>query len=174
MDIRKETERMKRIIIYALAILAIFSFSVNISAAAGAKSEMGSMQATLAPDFTLKDLSGNNVTLSSFKGKKVLLVFGATWCPYCVAEIPDLNAFYNKHQDKDVKVIDVDIQESAAKVTAFAQKHNIKYTVLLDSDGKVANKYNVYGIPANFIIDENGMIKYSGPRPEDGFESLLK
>jgi len=133
-----------------------------------------SRQIPLAADFALKDLNGSDVTLSSFKGKKVLLVFGATWCPYCVKEIPQLNAFYAKHKDLDVKIINIDIQESVAKVKSFVQKHNIKYTVVIDTDGKVAAQYNVYGIPSVFLIDENGMIKYSGSTPHGGFEELLK
>jgi len=128
-----------------------------------------------ASDFTLKDLKGNSVTLSSFKGKKVLLTFGATWCPYCVQEVADLKAFFDKHQDKDIKLISVDIRETADKVAAFIKKHDIKYTVVLDSDGEIARKYEVYGIPAVFLIDESGIVKYSGSgKPEGGFEGLLK
>jgi len=131
--------------------------------------------ASVASDFTLKDLKGNSVTLSSFKGKKVLLTFGATWCPYCVQEVADLKAFLDKHQDKDVKLISVDIRETADKVGVFVKKHDIKYTVLLDSAGETAKKYEVYGIPAVFLIDETGIIKYSGSdKPEGGFEALLK
>src|SRR3989338_760194 len=158
-----------------LAICIIIGLMIlTISTPVDAKGKMAEKQtaAEVAPkagDFTLKDLKGNDVTLSSFKCKKVLLVFGATWCPYCVAEVPDLNAFFDKHQDKDVKILDIDIRESAARVASFAKKHNIKYTVLLDTDGKVAEQYNVYGIPTIFLIDENGMIKYSGGKPQAGF-----
>jgi peroxiredoxin len=91
-----------------------------------------------------------------------------------VAEVPELNAFYAKHQDKDVKLINIDIQESLAKVTAFAEKHKIKYTVVLDADGKVANQYEVYGIPTIMLVDEDGIIKYRGSKPKAGFEELLK
>jgi len=104
----------------------------------------------------------------------VLLVFGATWCPYCVREVEDLKAFYERHQDKDVKLLNIDIQETVARVFSFVNKHNIKYTVLMDSDGNVANKYGVYGIPMIFFIDEAGIIKYQGSAPQGGFESLLK
>ena len=160
---------------WAIVIGAVLIFSSTVNAAGkAAEKPSAEKQVPYAADFTLKDLKGNSVTLSSFKGKKALLVFSATWCPYCVAEIPDLNAFYDKHQDKDVKLINVDIQESIAKVTAFAEKHKIKYTVVLDADGKVAGKYEVYGIPTIILIDEDGIIKYRGSRPKAGFEELLK
>lgn len=160
-------------------IAGIFVFMI-FSSAAGAMGEKAAEEQTAArilpqaPDFTLKDLKGTDVTLSSFRGKKVLLVFGATWCPYCVDEVPHLNAFFDKHRDKDVKILNVDIRESVAKVANFVEKHSIKYTVLLDTDGKVAAQYEVLGIPANVLIDESGMIKYKGSMPQGGFEALLK
>jgi len=155
-------------IVVALVLIAFCAVAVG----------MGNATEKIVPkaaDFTLKDLKGNNVTLSSFRGKQVLITFGATWCPYCVKEVPELNAFFDKHQDKDVKVLSVDINESADKVASFAKKHNVKYTILLDSDGEVAKKYEVYGIPAIFLIDKDGIIKYSGAgSPEGGFEALIK
>ena len=155
-------------------ILTSFYFYGSINAAGQISTGSSTFeQGSTAADFTLKDLKGNDTTLSSFRGKKVLLVFGATWCPYCVEEIPQLNAFYERHLDNDVKILSIDIKESLVKVTNFAQKQKIKYTVLLDLEGKVANQYNVYGIPTNILIDENGLIEYRGSAPKDGFESLL-
>src|SRR3989338_4430623 len=162
--------KFKRLTVCLLGALTTLALSVPADAAGQATT--AARQVPVAADFKLKDLKGNDVSLSAFRGKKVLLVFGATWCQYCVAEIPDLTAFYARHQDKDVKLLYVDIQESAAKVANFVQKHNIKYTVLLDTDGEVARAYNVYGIPTIFFIDENGMIKYQGSEPKGGFEEL--
>jgi len=166
---------MKKILVFAGLGLAVVAVSLFVMAAAkpAAKTE-ASRRLPIAADFTLKDLNSKNVTLSSFKEKKVLLVFGATWCPYCVMEIPELKAFYQKHRDKDVKLINVDIGESRAKVAAFAEKHSIEYTVVLDEDSSVARQYKLYGIPSVYLIDENGMIKYSGEEPREGFEALLK
>jgi peroxiredoxin len=162
----------KRSAIYLLGALVALSLAAWANAAGQATT--AGRQIPVATDFKLKDLKGNDVSLITFRGKKVLLVFGATWCPYCVAEIPDLSAFYDRHQDKDVKLIYIDIQESVAKVTNFVQKNNIKYTVLLDTNGDVARSYNVYGIPTIFLIDENGIMKYQGSEPKAGFEELLK
>jgi len=160
-------------------VICVLSFVILVPSAyaMGEAPRKSSLQRVIpmAVDFALKDLNGNNVKLNSFRGKKVLLTFGATWCPYCVAEVEELNAFFDKHQDKDVKVLSVDIRESLEKVSLFAQKNKIKYTVLLDEGGEVAKKYNVYGIPAVFLIDENGLVKYNGAgKPEGGFEALLK
>lgn len=167
---------MKKTFIFALATAIIFGLFDAVSAmGAGPKKPAAERVVPNAADFTLKDLNGKDMTLSSFKGKKVLLVFGTTWCPYCVAEIPDLNAFYTKHQDKDVKLLGININESMAKVSIFAKKQNIKYTVLVDANGEVAKKYGIYGIPAVFLVDQNGIITYNGSgAPEGGFEQLLK
>lgn len=161
---------------FIIGMLSLFVFS-SVAIAMG-EAPQKSEQARVIPaaaDFTLKDLKGNDVALSSFRGKQVLITFGATWCHYCVAEVPELNTFFDKHKDKDVKVLSVDIGESLAKVSSFAQKNNIKYTILLDENNEVSRKYKVSGIPAIFLIDENGIIKYSGTgKPKDGFEALIK
>ncbi|MDA8432453.1 MAG: TlpA disulfide reductase family protein, partial [Nitrospiraceae bacterium] len=65
-----------------------------------------------APDFTLKDLRGNHVTLSSLKGKVVLLNFWATWCPPCVAEMPELNKLYRKMASRGLEIVAVSTDSS--------------------------------------------------------------
>lgn len=127
-----------------------------------------------APDFALSDLEGNNVRLSAFRNdKNVLLVFGATRCPYCVKEIPELKEIYKKYKDDEVKIVYIDIRESAQKVAAFAKDYSIPYTVLIDPDGAVAASYGVLGIPHQAIVDKNGLLYYEGPRPSGGLISLI-
>ena len=153
--------------------MAVLAFAAAGCAESGASS--GTKGSGTAPDFSLKTLEGSTVTLSQFSGQKsVLLVFGATWCPYCVKEIPELKEIYNNYKDKGLEVIYVDIQESAEKVGPFAEKHGIPYTVLLDEKGEVAASYNVYGIPHQVLISKDGTKMYEGPRPYNGIEALLK
>jgi len=167
---------MKRIMVFMLVgVLAACLFMT--SSAMGTTSDKNSVGKVIpnAPGFTLKDVNGKEVSMHDFKGKNVLIVFGTTWCPYCVTEVNDLKAFFNKHKDKDVKLLSIDIQESQEKVSAFVKKYGINYTVLLDETGDVARSYNVYGIPATYFVDETGIIKYSGSgKPKEGFEALLK
>lgn len=111
-----------------------------------------------APDFMLMDLEGNEVRLSDYKDKMVLLVFGATWCPYCRAEIPHLKELYSEYKDKELEILSIDILESREKVSDFAQEHNLPYRVLLDRDGKVAKLYRVLGVPTKILINKDGMI----------------
>jgi len=111
-----------------------------------------------AIDFTLKDLSGKSWTLSELKGKSnVLLHFGTTWCPPCVAEIPALNDLRRKHGDELV-VLYVDSAEAEGVVRNFAKDKGIEYTTLLDTTGDVSNNYKVTAIPQNLLVDKQGMI----------------
>jgi len=109
-------------------------------------------------DFALEDLNGNKIKLSNYKGKGVLLVFSTTWCSYCRKEIPQLKELYAKYKEKGLEIINIDIQESKDRVSAFTLKHKLPYTVLLDTDGKVASMYGVRGVPTKVLISKEGKI----------------
>ena len=111
-----------------------------------------------APDFSLKDLQGRVFRLSENRGKPVLLVFGATWCPYCVQEIPRLKNIFANYSPKGVALVNIDIQEPQAKVARFADKHKLPYRVLLDETATVAKSYGVRGVPSFILIDKGGLV----------------
>jgi peroxiredoxin len=128
-----------------------------------------------APDWALSGLDGKPVRLSDFRGKKgVLLVFFATWCPYCMEEVPSLIAFQNKYKDAKVELIAVDIGQPANVVKSFAEARKVNYRLVLDMDEKVATAYGVTGIPTNIAIDAAGTIRYmDNPFPRD-VDALVK
>ena len=104
-------------LILSLVILAV-------AGCADATSGNQTEASRIAPDFTLQSPTGEDVTLSQFQGKKnVLLVFGATWCPHCVDEIPELKEIYGKYKDEGLKLLSIAVRESAKKLQGFAQKH---------------------------------------------------
>lgn len=112
-----------------------------------------------APDFTLTDLEGDQVSLSDFRGERIVFVnFWASWCPPCRAEMPYIQEIYEEGRDQ-VKVLAVNLKESEEKVNKFMQKNGYEFTALLDNDGEVANTYLVRGIPKTVVIDKNGVIK---------------
>ncbi|MDO8282937.1 MAG: TlpA disulfide reductase family protein [Thermodesulfovibrionia bacterium] len=119
-----------------------------------------------AADFTIKDLKGNDVTLSSFKGKPVLLNIWATWCPYCRKERAELNELYKEYNGKGLVIISVANDRSIEKVKQYIKNNPASYMVLSDEDSIVTDAYSVYGLPTNFLIDRNGIIKnkFSGFR----------
>lgn len=116
-------------------------------------SPMPSVEHQSPINFTLKDINGKTHNLSDYNDKLVVVNFWATWCVYCVQEMPDLIKVHNRlvSTGKGL-VLAVNAQESIDKVTAFAAKNKFNMPVLLDSDGKVGNYFRVSGIPATFIF----------------------
>lgn len=106
-------------------------------------------------DFTLTDLQGKSWTLSSLKGKVVLVNFWATWCPPCRKEMPDLEALYNRFKDKGFVILAISDEESKT-VEKFVTEHKYTYPMLLDPGRKVNTDYKIGGIPKSFIYDRNG------------------
>ncbi len=113
----------------------------------------------MAPDFSLKDLNGNVVKLSDYKGKIVILNFWAVWCKYCKQEMPDLNEL-NKELEKDNEavILAVDSQESPDTVKNYLASNKINLKVLLDQDGSITQMYGISGFPTTFIINKDGTL----------------
>jgi thiol-disulfide isomerase/thioredoxin len=105
--------------------------------------------------------------LSSKKGNPVIMFFGTTWCPACRSEMPYYKALYDKYAKRGLKFLYIDINESAKRVARFAKENSFPYIVLLDSDGSVANNYNITGVPTLFLIDKNGNIVGASHRTMD-------
>ncbi|KUJ90562.1 MAG: alkyl hydroperoxide reductase/Thiol specific antioxidant/Mal allergen [Thermoanaerobacter thermocopriae] len=109
------------------------SSNVNSNTTEQSEPKIGNQVGDIAPDFTLKDLDGNTVTLSSLRGKKVILNFWATTCPYCIIEMPALNQFIKSHKD-DTVLLAIDLGESPSKVKQYLEGKGYEFTVLLDTD----------------------------------------
>jgi len=112
-----------------------------------------------APDFRLENLDGKSISLGDFRGKPVLINFWATWCPPCVSEMPFLQQVYEEWSGKGLVVLAINIGESPSEAKRFLQTHNLSLTVLLDTEGKTAEKYNITGIPTTFFVDSDGIIQ---------------
>ncbi len=108
------------------------------------------------PDFTLKDLNGEDVSLSDYKGQYVLINFWATWCGYCDMEMPDLEKF--DEENEDLVVLAVDVKEKLSDVADYISKNGYDFKVVLDSEGKTANTYKVSGFPTSYFVDKEGLL----------------
>lgn len=116
----------------------------------------GILEGNLAPDFELNDLKGKKVKLSDFKGKNIILNFWATWCPFCVHEMP---LFQKKFEEtENLVVIGVNLQEKPETIKSFAEKLEITYPLLLDPEKRVKKQYNVYMQPVTYIINSKRII----------------
>ena len=112
-----------------------------------------------APDFRLKNLEGQFVTLSEFRGKPVLINFWASWCPPCREEMPYLQQVYDEWTSKGLVLLTIDIGETPATITKYFAENNLSLLVLLDTDKEVSQEYGITGVPETFLIDRNGIIR---------------
>jgi peroxiredoxin len=129
---------------------------------------------TPAPSFSLPTLSGDRMSLSIYCGETLskpffnkvrhtmILSFWATYCKPCQKEMPELISFADKHKTDNVVVLCVSIdKEGAAVVEPFVKEKNYTVQVLLDPYTKTAERYGVKSLPALFVIDTLGVIRYS-------------
>lgn len=116
-------------------------------------------QEKAAPDFHLKNLEGQIVSLSDFRGKPVLMNFWASWCQPCREEMPYLQQVYDEWTGKGLVLLTIDIGETPAAISKFFAENNLSLPVLLDSDKEVGREYGITGIPETFLIDKNGIIR---------------
>lgn len=112
-----------------------------------------------APDFTLSGPDGKPVTLSSLRGKVVLLNFWATWCPPCREEMPSMETLYQAFKGRsDFVMLAVSSQETKATVDQFLKKTPYNFPILLDTRGEVSSMYSVSAIPTTYLIDARGIV----------------
>lgn len=144
--------------IMTLAVVSVF-FSAAYHNAWAVQATPVSATGERAPAFSLKDLSGNEVYLSSFRGRTVLLNFWATWCPYCRKERQHLNSLYREYKDRGLVIISISTDNSAATVRNFMKNNPAEFIVLPDDNKSTAASYKVRGLPTTFLIDREGMIR---------------
>ena len=117
---------------------------------------------TPAPEFSLKDLDGNAVSFSSFRGKTVVLVFWASWCPDCRAEVPDLKAMAAAADPAKVAFVSVSFDRSFDTLLAFARENALPGVQLFDPSGKkdsaVGAAYHVKWIPSLYVVNPEGQV----------------
>lgn len=108
-----------------------------------------------APDFTVEVIDGGSFTLSEARGRPVVLNFWASWCIPCRTEIPAISAF--AESNPDVEVIGVAVQDVESESRAFAEEIDATYPLALGTE-EVEEAYPILGLPATYIIDENGTV----------------
>ncbi len=129
---------------------------------------------TAAPDFTLRDMNGDPVTLSSLRGKVVLVNFWATWCPPCRAEKPTMERLHHVFEGQDFVILAVNTENDPMAVREYLGRNPLSFPVLLDNEGRVQNLYGVFRFPESFLIGKDGMIleRYIGARDWSSTEFL--
>ncbi|MFC2013870.1 TlpA family protein disulfide reductase [Chloroflexota bacterium] len=112
-----------------------------------------------APDFQLINLEGRTVSLSDLRGEPVLINFWAIWCSPCRGELLYIQQIYDEWSGKGLVILAIKIGESSSEVSEFMKSYILSFPVILDTGGKVAQKYNIRGIPTTLFIDRDGVIR---------------
>jgi peroxiredoxin len=166
---------MKKIALIIAAASLLCAYVPAAYCAGPAKPMVGIMKGQIAPDFTLKDISGRQLSLSSEKNNVVCLVFWATWCPYCVRDMPRYKELYVKYAAKGLKILSINIaaNDPLPRVEAFQQKTQLPYPILYDSMQEVSRLYYVTGVPVSVIIDRKGIIQHRGYQLPDNADQII-
>jgi len=128
-----------------------------------------------APDFELQTMEGDSFKLSDHIGKKpVYLVFWATWCPICKAEIPNVKTIHQQLSDRiTILAINVGQEDSVNKIKKYREDNQLPYQLAFDEGSKISRRYGVIGTPWQVIIDVNGKIQYRSSRTPINMEQHL-
>ena len=133
----------------------------------------------VVPDFRVMTLDGRPLQLSALKGKVVIVDFWATWCPPCVAEVPNLNELYSQYKDKGFEIIAISLDEGGEDpLRSFVTTHAVTYPVVL-GDYRTVHLFGLEGrvvLPTTYLIDKKGRIarRYIGYQDKGVFEKEIQ
>ncbi len=136
-------------------------------------------QGFLAPDFSLEQLGGGEITLSSLRGQVVILNIWASWCPPCRAEMPALQRVYESNRGRGLYVLGIHttFQDREGAANEFAMQHDISFPILLDRAGSVSRMFQMQALPTTFFIDREGIIQevvIGGPLSEVSLQTTVE
>ena len=158
----------------ALGVLTLPAFLDSDSHAPAAASCKAEGTANLA--LTLKDMNGADVKLADQKGKVILLNFWATWCPPCLAEIPEFIKVYEEKKGEGFTILGVSTDDTPEQLRTFASEHKVTYPLLLLTQ-EVEDAYGpLFGLPTSVLIARDGSVckRHFGPMSKEQLEKEIK
>ena len=109
----------------------------------------------------LSDFNGKAVDIKDYNNQVVLLNFWASWCKPCIKEMPSLVRLQNHFNHDDFKIVAINIGESKEQISEFIKKLKFDLPILFDNSGDAVKEWGVYAYPSNFVLDKNGVIRYT-------------
>jgi peroxiredoxin len=151
-------------IVKALLGLYILALGILLTAVPSTAATVGEV----APDFEITTQNGNLFRLSDFRGRKpVYVIFWNTWCPYCVKKTPRYRKLQEQFGDKvEIIAINTSWSDSPEEMRSFEEHHHINYSTAFDAGELITDRYRVYNVPTEFIVDINGIVRYRDRVPE--------
>ena len=150
-------------------LLGLIMHAVAVSAAPVSEGDF-------APTFNVKTLEGPSVTTENLPLEKpVYLKFWATWCTFCVEEMPHTQQIYNTYGDKvEVIAVDVGMNDSLSKINAFLKANDYSLPVNFDADGQLTSQFGVLGTPQHILIGRNGKVLHRSALITDDLEDKIQ
>ncbi len=137
-----------------------------------------------APSFTLETLAGETLSLEDYRGQTVVIHFGTSWCPFCRAEDPHLEALYQAYKERGVQVLVINVEEDDVDATEWKEEASFYFPMLMDRDGAVAARYAPPDaqpdlprpevmVAANLVIDRMGQVRFMSLLDTQTFDAKL-
>ncbi len=173
---------MLKNLVITLSILVIvgagcFQNNTNQTSGGSVDIKEGIAVGDLAPNFVLDDMEGNEVSLNDLRGQIVFIDFWASWCPFCLKEMVEIEEFSDKYDDVVVLGIHRSESETIDDVSSFLEETGVTYPILLDSEGEVFGAYSGGRplMPLAYVLDKDGVIKERlfGPKTVDQMEAII-
>ncbi|MCP4982202.1 MAG: TlpA family protein disulfide reductase [Gammaproteobacteria bacterium] len=130
-----------------------------------------------AVDMPLTDVQGNKVNLSSYEGRWVVVNYWATWCPPCIVEMPELQAFHDQHVDKDALVLGINTELiGKQQLLDFLEDYFITYPVFVSKPIQQSELGLIPGLPTTFLVSPRGKVvaRQVGPVTRDMIEQFIE
>lgn len=173
-ELTTKSKRTGLIVAFAviLALLGLLAWGLR-------KVQAGPLSSGTAPDFTLTSFDGRTLTLSELRGQVVIINFWASWCPPCREEAAYLEQTWRKYKDKGVIFIGVDWVDTEKEALAYIDEFDLTYFNGPDIGTRIAQAYNIQGVPETFYVAKNGELRgvhigpLKSPELDDKIDELL-
>ena len=116
----------------------------------------------LAPSYEIKPIEGNPITPATTKGRILILHLWATWCEQCRKEMPEIEAFYQRHHDQGLDVVAVSLDDKSDKDAVKQVMKSFSFPAAMESDSDLHRFGRIWRVPVTFIIDQNGILRRNG------------